>query len=86
MRNNNPTPLLVDTPTAARLLGVSPSLLRKWLHTRDARAPRFRRIGTSTIRWVVSDLQAWVEREAMTPDQQEPPQPARRRKALQAAA
>ena len=50
-------PLAVDQETAARLIGVSPSTLRRW--TREGRGPRIVRI-SGVPRYRPDDLRSFV--------------------------
>lgn len=56
-------PILLDTPAAARLLGLSPSTLEKWRFYRDPDAPPVIRIGR-TVRYDRRALVAWVAEKA----------------------
>ncbi len=50
---------LLSTPEAGRLLGVSPRTLEDWrLH---GGGPLFRKLGRRLVRYLASDLQAFVE-------------------------
>ena len=56
-------PILVDTSEAARMLGVSASLLEKWRFFREPDAPPYTKIGRC-VRYRVTDLRAWAEERA----------------------
>jgi predicted DNA-binding transcriptional regulator AlpA len=58
----DPEPLLVSTREAARLLGLSTSLLEKLRHYRRP-GPRFVRVGRA-VRYAPSDLRAWAAARA----------------------
>lgn len=56
-------PILLDTPAAARLLGLSSSTLEKWRFFRDPDAPPVIRIGR-TVRYDRRVLEAWITAKA----------------------
>ncbi|MCL6424352.1 helix-turn-helix domain-containing protein [Brachybacterium sp. JHP9] len=53
-----PTPLTIDTETAAELIGVAPKTLRSWRSA--ARGPRFIREGR-IVRYREQDIERWLE-------------------------
>lgn len=55
--------ILLDTPSAARLLGLSPSTLEKWRFYRDPDAPPVVRFGRS-VRYDRRALEAWIAEKA----------------------
>lgn len=60
MQHEN-TPLYVDTPTAAGLLGLSRSSLEKYRHFHDPKGPPFVVFGRGAIRYHVPSLLKWAE-------------------------
>lgn len=60
---NHDLPILLDTPAAARLLGLSASTLEKWRFYRDPAAPPVVRIGR-TVRYSRAALESWIAQRA----------------------
>ena len=63
---NPDLPILLDTPAAARLLGLSPSTLEKWRFFCTPTAPPVVRIGR-TVRYDRRALEAWIAAKAEEP-------------------
>ena len=57
---NDSLPLYIDTPTAAKLLGISRSSLEKHRFFRDPNGPPFVRFGRGSIRYHVPSLLDWA--------------------------
>jgi hypothetical protein len=58
---DNPTALLVDRDRAAAILGVKPSVLRKWYY--QGRGPAATKLGDTKqgrVMYAIPDLEAWV--------------------------
>lgn len=51
-------PALLDTPTAAEVLGVTPRTLESW--RTEGRGPSYLRLGHHTVRYDLNDVLAWL--------------------------
>ena len=56
---------LHDTPTVARLLGLSEITLRKWRMQDRREGPAWIKCGKS-VRYREADIEAWLERRTVT--------------------
>lgn len=57
-------PLLVPSPTAARMLGISPRSLYEWTRPRGP-IPVIRMPGGRAVRYSTSALQQWIEQQQL---------------------
>jgi len=53
-------PLYIDTPTAAKLLGLSRSSLEKYRFNRDPKGPPYAVFGRASIRYHTPSLLEWA--------------------------
>lgn len=58
---NDSLPLYIDTPTAAKLLGISRSSLEKYRFYRDPNGPPYAVFGRASIRYYTPSLLEWAE-------------------------
>lgn len=61
MQNDTPSPRLLRTPEAGRILGLSGRTLEK--HRRYGTGPTYRKIGGRVV-YAVRDLMAWADQGA----------------------
>lgn len=68
MSESSVAPLLVDTETAAEMLGLAPRTLEKWRW--QGGGPPFIRVSSRCVRYATKDLDRWIEdeRRASTSD------------------
>lgn len=60
-------PLYIDTPTAAKLLGLSRSSLEKYRYYRAPNGPPFVRFGRGSIRYHTPALLEWAADRTVNP-------------------
>ena len=62
VQNQDPRYKLLDTNQAADFLSLRPATLRQWRHSSDERL-KFVTIGKRSIRYRLSDLQAFIDQQ-----------------------